>query len=409
MPEKKITPMEFQYQEIKKEVPSSILFFRLGDFYEMFGDDAKEAAEILEIALTSRNKNSENPLPMCGIPAKSYEKYLAKLTKAGKKVAIAEQVSDPSEKGIVKRKITRIVTPGTTFSEHILQEKKQNFIASFAQEKKTNICAITFAELTTGEVFVKNFSSAHDALRDAEKQNVAELLFTPEDFQEHSPALSYFSGTLSRHFLPDTPEKFLKDFFHIKTLKPFGIEKNTAAILSSALLFSFLEETQKTNISHISGISFQNDSKYMSLDQETIKNLELFYSSDGNKKNGLFSFVDKTKTAMGGRALEKSFLNPFKNKEDIEERLSKIEGLLDNKSFFQSLQKNLGEISDIERILSRISTERSTPRDFVLLKNSLFALQNILESPINEEGKNAEKWEEWKETQKKFFSGKNQA
>ena len=135
MTEQKTTPMQRQYNELKKEAPDAILFFRLGDFYEMFGDDAVEAAEILEIALTSRNKNSENPLPMCGIPYHSAENYLAKLTKSGKRVAIAEQVSDPSVPGIVERKITKIVTPGTTFSDNVLSSKESNFIAAFFQKK----------------------------------------------------------------------------------------------------------------------------------------------------------------------------------------------------------------------------------------------------------------------------------
>ena len=390
-----MTPMEKQYNEIKKEAPHSILFFRLGDFYEMFGEDAKEASEILEIALTCRNKNAENPLPMCGIPAKSYERYLAKLTRAGKSVAIADQVSDPKEKGIVERKITKIITPGTTFSDQILDAKKQNFIAAFGESKDGKF-ALGFVELTTGESFVQNFSSANDAFREAEKQMVAELLLTPENFSQYSPSLSYFSGKLSRHFLPENAQKFLENFFGIKTLKPFGIENNTAGILASALLFSFLEDTQKTGISHISGIFYKDTSDYIALDPETIKNLELFASNDGNKKNGLFYQMDKTKTALGGRALQQAFLAPFKKKDQIESRLSQTEELIKNEKFSENLSLYLSEISDIERILSRISTGRAIPRDFVLLKNSLKSIQKISELEISDEMEMKE-WKQWKE------------
>lgn len=411
-----MTPMEKQYNEIKKEAPDSILFFRLGDFYEMFGDDAKEASEILEIALTCRNKNAENPLPMCGIPAKAYERYLAKLTRAGKSVAIAEQVSDPTGKGIVERKITKIVSPGTTFSEQILEAKKQNFIAAFAEDPRCNsekpqnahlFCSLAFVELTTGESFVQSFSNANDAFREAEKQMVAELLLTPENFAQYSSHLSYFSGKLSRHFLPENSEKFLKQFFSLKTLKPFGIEKNRSAIVASSLLFSFLEDTQKTGISHISGISFKDTSDFISLDPETIRNLELFASNDGNKKNGLFHHLDNTKTALGGRALQQAFLAPFKKKEAIESRLSKTEDLIQNEKFMENLSHHLSEISDIERILSRISTGQAIPRDFVLLKNSLHSIQKISkllesENPNQDEMLEREKLKNWNEVLKKI-------
>ena len=405
MAEQKMTPMEKQYNEIKKEAPHSILFFRLGDFYEMFGEDAKEASEILEIALTCRNKNAENPLPMCGIPAKAYERYLAKLTRAGKSVAIADQVSDPTGKGIVERKITRIITPGTTFSEQILDAKKQNFIAAFAEDKE-DISSLAFVELTTGESFVQTFLDPQDAFREAEKQMVAELLFTPEHFSKYSPSLSYFSGKLSRHFLPENSEKFLKTFFSVKTLKPFGIDQNGSGILASALLFSFIEDTQKTGISHISGISFRDTSDYISLDPETINNLELFASSDGNRKNSLFAHIDNTKTALGGRALQQAFLSPFKKKEPIETRLSKTQELIDNEQFLTKLQASLSEISDIERILSRISTGRAIPRDFVLLKNSLKSIEEISHYEFSDEGVRNEmhEWKIWKEKVSALFS-----
>lgn len=389
-----MTPMEIQYTKIKKEAPDSILFFRLGDFYEMFGDDAKEASEILEIALTSRNKKSENPTPMCGIPARAYEKYIAKLIRAGKSVAIADQVSDPQEKGIVERKITKIISPGTTFSDHILDAKKQNFIAAFSHitKKSQDQYALAVLEITTGESFVENFLSSNEAFREAEKLGVAELLFTPENFSHYSPSLSYFSGKLSRYFLPENSEKFITQFFGVTTLKPFGIQGNTSAIAASALLFSFIEDTQKSDIKHLSGITFRDHSDQLIIDPETIKNLELFASSNGDKKNGLFSHIDRTKTALGGRLLQQSFLAPFKSKEKIENRLNKIAELHIDDHFRETLQQELGEISDIERIIARISTGRFHARDFILLKNSLESIQTIAQTVPHEE---SEQWKKW--------------
>ncbi len=391
------TPMERQWNALKKEAGDNILFFRLGDFYEMFHEDAIIASEILEISLTTRNKKSENQTKMCGFPIKAAEKYIAKLTRAGKKVAIAEQVSDPKEKGIVERKIVRIVTPGTTFSDYILEAGKSNFIASLYSDEKT--VAVSFAELSTGECFVQEFNSINEASKEITMREVSEVLLCPDQFKEHSHAFNYFSGSLSRHFLPDDPELFCINFFKVQTLKAFGIENKPLCISSVALLCSFLEETQKTNLSHISGVAYKTTKNILSLDNDTIRNLELFYSTDGDKKNGLHKNINYTKTAMGSRHLQERMLQPFGTKPPIEKSNAQIESLLNNSQLLNSLKNSFSQISDLERIIGKISTNRANPSDYVLLQKSLEeieTLKNKMENTFVQNNKTDEEWKNWK-------------
>ena len=398
MTEKKKTPMEVQYETLKKEAGESLLFFRVGDFYEMFGEDAENAADILEISLTSRNKKAENPVAMCGIPYHAADRYIAKLMRAGKKVAIAEQVTQPSEKGIVERKIINIVTPGTTFSQNVLEAKQPNYMAGFWNTSEcTSVC---FADLSTGNAWVQDFETPEEATKEIMKLDVVELVITPEQFRAFSSLFSYFPGSTTRHFIPDQGERFIKDFFQVKTLKPFGIEKNISAQSAVSLLFSFISETQNQTLEHCSGVSYKNCSDRLSLDLDTVRNLELFYASDGSKKNGLFSHIDKTKTAMGGRKLQEDMLSPFSQKQAIDSRLQTIDEFIQNPNVQQSIEKTLSQVADIERILARIATSRAIPRDYILLENSLQALQDLLSE--HEENPDSE-WGKWKTKLKKYF------
>lgn len=368
--------MEEQYQILKKEAGESILFFRLGDFYEMFGEDAEIASEILEIALTARNKKSDNPLPMCGVPVRSVERYVAKLTRAGKKVALAEQVSDPSASGIVKRKIVSIITPGTTLSEHVLEAEKSHYLSAFYADPDGEI-ALTFCDVSTGEAFVQIFKENDDACKELMKRNVAEVLMTPDHYKKYASGLKYFSGALSRHFLPENPERFVRSFFGVKTLKPFGIHNLQSAIHATALLFSFVEENQKQDLSHFSGIALKTEGKKLRIDADTIKNLELFAGSDGNRKNGLFFHLNHTKTPMGARELQKIMIEPFREKLEITSRTDAQSSLIENRSLHENISNQLSQVSDIERILVRISQGKSFPSDFVKLQNSLLAIKTM--------------------------------
>lgn len=371
-----MTPMEEQYHALKKEAGESLLFFRLGDFYEMFGEDAEIASEILEIALTARNKKSENPVPMCGVPIRSAERYIAKLIRAGKKVALAEQVSDPSGPGIVERKIVSIITPGTTLSEHVLEAEKSHYLSALYADSEGEI-AVAFCDVSTGEAFVQVFRDEDDAYKELMKRNVAEVLMTPEHYKQYASGLKYFSGALSRHFLPENPERFIQTFFGVKTLKPFGMQEVQSAIHASALLFSFVEENQKQDHSHFSGIALKSEGKKLRIDSDTIKNLELFAGSDGNRKNGLFFHLNHTKTPMGARELQKIMLEPFREKAEITARTNAQSSLIEDTVLHENISTHLLQVSDIERILVRISQGKSFPSDFVKLEQSLSALQNM--------------------------------
>ncbi len=402
---------------MKKEAGDCILFFQVGDFFEMFGDDAVEASEILEIALTARHKE-KNTQPMCGFPIRSAEKYIAKLTKNGKKVAIVEQITPPGKTKIVQRKITRIVTPGTTFSDQVLESGKSNFIAAlFAVE---NDIAVAFAELSTGECFVQNFSHIADAVKEISIRDVAEVLLTPEQFKEYSEYFNYFSGVLSRHFVPDNTERFVKNFFKVQTLKAFAIENNGTAIAATALLCSFLEDTQKIELSYFTGVSYRTNKNVLGLDIDTIKNLEIFASNSGDKNNGLFKHINYTKTAMGARMLQERMIQPFAEKEKILEEYDKNTALVDFPDLLHEIRNSFKNVADIERIIARVSTKRASISDFVLLQKSIDELDmltkkidtilvDITESTGNEyrEGydgengkkdqKSVEQWRKWNE------------
>jgi DNA mismatch repair protein MutS len=393
------TPMERQYNNLKKESKDALLFFRLGDFYEMFGDDAVIASEILEIALTTRNKNSKNATPMCGIPIKSSEKYIAKLTKYGKKVAVAEQVSLPNGKGIVERKIVQIITPGVTFSDQILNPHQPTYIASVYADEDNNI-SVSFLEFSTGEFFVKEFFDIETAIKNIILYGVSELLITPKQFEKFTKHLKYFSGVISRYFLPENPKKYLLDFFKIQTLKSFNIENKVLSINSASIICSFIEDTQKQNISHISGISYKHNINKFFIDSTSLQNLEIFSSLDGNKKNGLFTHINNNKTPMGSRLLYNKMIEPYSNIEKINSSQNKIEVLIDNTKVKNFLQKKLAQIYDIERILSKISLGKSTPTDYVNLEKSFDSVISILEKL---ESENIEELNDWKEKLKNLI------
>ena len=410
--------MQQQWIEMKKEAGDCILFFQVGDFFEMFGDDAIEASEILEIALTARNKD-KNAQSMCGFPMRSAEKYIAKLTRNGKKVAIVEQTTPPGKTKIVKRQITRIVTPGTTFSDQVLESGKSNFIAGlfFKEKNDTKEIAVSFAELSTGECFVQNFADIVDAVKEISLRNVAEVLLTPDQFKECSPYFNYFSGVLSRHFMPENTEKYLKNFFGVQTLKAFTIENNISAISATALLCSFLEETQKIELSHITGVSYKTNADILRLDVDTIRNLEIFTSSSGDKNNGLFKHINCTKTAMGSRMLQERMIQPFSKKNKILAEYQNIAALVQYPDLLDAIISSFKKVSDLERIIARISTQRAVISDFVLLQKSIEEIdlltvtigeiiKNIKEEDIKEENNTDEdseqkaaldSWIEWNE------------
>lgn len=371
----KPTPMMAQYQKIKSQYPDCFLFYRLGDFYELFADDALEAAKILNITLTKRGKN-ENAIPMCGVPYHAAEGYIAKLTRAGRKVAICEQISEPSKQGIVERGVIRVVTPGTTLDDKILEKKSNNFIAAISRRNEE--FGVAFADITTG-VFelceVKNAQQLEEILlrvRPTECIGAAELL----------AELKLVLNRMEIHSFPFESYKesnnLLKEHFGVQSLDGFGIENMSIGIKSAGLLLHYLQETQKTNMQHLRSIKPYHWDEFMHLDGATINNLELLKNMrDATREGSLISVLDETLTAMGGRLLSSWLIHPLLEPVTIQKRLDAVAELQQNSSFLNEVQNQLKDILDIERLLGRLSLGSGNGRDLLALKQSLLFIPQI--------------------------------
>lgn len=364
-----------QYNELKQENKDAILLFRLGDFYEMFNEDAIKASKILNITLTARHKGKENETPMCGVPHHAAESYIAKLTQAGEKVAVCEQVSDPSDKGIVEREVVRVITPGTTLSDEVLDNKKNNYIASIFRKKNT--WGMALADFTTGEFLLTEFEKSDALAEELTRLTPSEIITTPGLAKDEETAtfLKHFSF---HTFLPSswpTPEERLKEFFHINDFHQLGLKEYEVGLEAAANLLSYLQETQKTDLHHINRLRYYNCGEYMLLDESTMRNLEIFRTAQtGEYKGSLLSVIDKTQTAMGGRMLANWLLRPLQDKKKIQNRLDAVEVLVKETAKRKKVRELLNTVSDVERLLARIGCGRCTPRDIIALKHSLMGI-----------------------------------
>ncbi len=392
-----LTPMLKQYFSIKEKHQDKILFFRLGDFYEMFGPDAQKASNILDITLTARNKGTENEIPMCGIPHHASEMYIAKLTKAGKKVAICEQVSDPNLPGIVKREVVRVVTPGTTLDSSLLDKSENNFLASIAMRlsrqdnlfDKEKMFGLSFVDLTTGEFKSTEIIGQENLIAELKRINPAEVILdgeqTSRNFNSGSNRWYCIFKNVSQFQPPIFFDhaKTLCQHFQVHSLDSFGITGLPLAIQSAANLFIYLKDTQKTALNHITHISQYNPTEFMILDEATIRNLDLVYNWQTKSQEGtLLRALDKTLTAMGGRLLRQWILRPLLSLEAIQKRYEKVDFFYYNHDIRNQISEMLANILDIERILGRIGCGRATAKDIAGLKNSLETireLKNILD------------------------------
>jgi len=374
-----LTPMLKQYREIKEKHNDCILFFRLGDFYEMFGPDALESSKILNITLTARNKGTANEIPMCGVPYHAAEGYIAKLTKSGKKVAICEQLTDPNLPGLVERNVIRIITPGTTLDSNLLENKQNNFLVSIFN--KDNKWGVAFVDLTTGEFKVAELNKLDDLINELNRILPSEIIITPDLNEnlslktklEQISNLNLFYPTLF-HPAAET----LLEHFKVKSLQSFGLEKYLVGIEAAGNLINYLKDTQKTNLEHINRISLYNLSEYMILDEATIRNLELLYTYQFFEEQGsLISILDQTLTGMGGRLLRNWLLHPLINLEKVQQRLDADEEFYNNLDLRENLKCELKNVSDIERLIGRLGCKRANARDLVNLKNSLMLIPQI--------------------------------
>jgi len=374
-----VTPMLKQYREIKDKYKDCILFFRLGDFYEMFGPDALEASKILNITLTARNKGTPNEVPMCGIPYHAAEGYIAKLTRSGKKVAICEQLTDPNLPGLVERNVIRIITPGTTLDNNILENKRNNYLVSLINQE--NKWGLAFVDLTTGEFKLTEISKLDDLLNEISRILPSEIIITPElnenlVLKTKLQSLSNLNLIYPAIFKPAL--ETLLEHFKVKNLQSFGIEKYAVGILAAGNLLNYLIDTQKTSLEHINKIGLYNISDFMILDEATIRNLELLYTYQlFEAKGSLISILDQSLTGMGGRLLRNWLLHPLIKLDKIQERLDGVEEFYNSLDLRENLKQELKNLSDIERLIGRLGCKRANARDLVNLKNSLLQIPKI--------------------------------
>jgi DNA mismatch repair protein MutS len=371
------TPLMKQYYKIKQKYPDTILLFRMGDFYETFEDDAVITSKVLGITLTKRAHGAAGDVPLAGFPHHALDAYLPKLIRAGYRVAICEQLEDPKlAKGIVKRDVIEVVTPGVAFSEKLLDHKSNNYLCGIYI--KDDVAGISFADVTTGEFYttevpVKKIKETLESISPAEvlisKRELPKLQstfdqipfkFTITKVDDWVFAFEYCFEILTMHF-------------KTTSLKGFGIDNNqTEAIIAAGAVLHYLQETQKANLSHLKKISVYNPTDYMILDPATKRNLEILASmSDGSRSGSLISILDKTKTSMGGRLLKKWVSLPLLKLEQIHNRLEAVDELYQNENLRNQIGEELKQIGDLERIISKICTGRANPRDVINLKLSL--------------------------------------
>ena len=378
------TPMMQQYLETKKEYPDCILFYRLGDFYEMFFDDALTASRELEITLTGKNCGMEERAPMCGVPYHAVEGYLNKLVQKGYKVAICEQMEDPKlTKGLVKREVVRIVTPGTNLDTNALDETKNNYIMCIVYTEDKY--GISIADVTTGDYYMTEVDSERKLLDEISKFMPSEIICN-ESFYMSSVDLDDLKNRLgitiysldSWYFGDDTAVSTLLEHFKVASLAGLGLDGYDCGVIAAGALLKYLYETQKTTLEHLTQIQPYSTNRFMVIDSSTRRNLELVETLREKQKRGSLLWVlDKTKTAMGARMLRSFIEQPLIEKEKIEERLDALEELNSHMITREELREYLNPVYDLERLIGKAVYQTANPRDLLAFKTSLKMLPPI--------------------------------
>ena len=390
-----MTPMMKVYCETKEKYKDCILFYRLGDFYEMFFEDALIASKELEITLTGKDCGLEERAPMCGVPFHAVDGYLNKLVSKGYKVAICEQLEDPKQaKGLVKRDVIRVVTPGTNLDAQALDESRNNYLMCI-------ICmedryGLSVADISTGEYLVTELDGEKKLLDEINKFSPSEIICNHSfyvsgvDIEDMKERLHISVFSLDSWYFDDALcARNLMEHFHVSSLSGLGLDAFSCGIIAAGALLQYLIETQKTSIANLTALTPYSISKYMVLDSSTRRNLELCETlREKNKRGSLLWVLDKTKTAMGARMLRRYLEQPLIEKEEIMQRLDAVEELKDNAITREELREYLNPVYDLERLISRISYQTANPRDLVAFKTSLSMLPHIkyimksLQSPL---------------------------
>ena len=387
------TPMMQQYASIKKDYPDCILFFRMGDFYEMFHKDAEIGSELLGITLTARSKGTDGQIPMCGVPYHAADTYIAKLIKLGKKVAICEQVSKPTPgQDLVERKVIRIVTPGSLIEENLLNGAKSNYLLTFSLSQ--DLIYLAYCDLSTGEFYSethnidKNQNKSLQAISIIKKIDPSEIII-PSEIYENFEFINLLATNLNSNIFPfhykstktlNDLQKYICDIFKIKSLAIFNLDETDQILLTSIeFLITYLEKNLKTELKNFRKISTLNRNDYMHLDADSIINLEIFSSNRlGNTKSQtqtFFETINQTQTPMGERLLHKWIIKPLIKLDEINIRHESTEKIINTKNAYRFLDENLNRIKDIERLASKIALLRANPRD---LKATVESLNNAL-------------------------------
>ncbi len=378
------TPMMKQYMETKKEYPDCILFYRLGDFYEMFFDDALTASRELEITLTGKDCGQEERAPMCGVPYHAVEGYLNKLVSKGYKVAICEQMEDPKlAKGLVKREVVRIVTPGTNLNTQALDESRNNYIMCIVYVEDRY--GVSVADVTTGAYYATELDSERKLLDELARFSPSEIVCNEAfymsglDLEELKARLGIAVYALEPwYFSEETAREVLLTHFQVNSLAGLGLADYSCGTIAAGALLRYLYETQKNSLSHLSHLTLYSTGKYMIIDSSTRRNLELVETLREKQKRGSLLWVlDKTKTAMGARMLRSFVEQPLIDKKEIEARLDAIEELNSQALNREELREYLNPVYDMERLLSRVTYQTANPRDLIAFKSSLSMLPHI--------------------------------
>jgi DNA mismatch repair protein MutS len=380
-----LTPMMRQYFDVKAQYPDKIVFFRMGDFYEMFGDDAREAAPILGIALTSRSTEKEKKVPLCGVPYHAIDKYLPRLIDAGKKVVICEQVEDAKEaKGLVKREVVEIVTPGTITAEDSLSPLRDNYLVALCGDSKS--MGLACLELSTGEFTVveDHPDTIFDFARTAAPR---ELLFPADNKTLIDPLLNGSVNGIHQtpleqiYFDARLAGERLCRFFETTTLDGYGLAGLKKGVAAAGAVLRYLADNKQTRLDHIKTIKVARTDDRMLLDASTIRNLEMFVSQGGDgEKYSLFWAVNRTASAAGARRLRRALAAPYTDKERINKRLEAIDELLQNGQLSRSLHDAFSELPDLERLCGRIGMGRANPRTMLAVRDSITLARNITAS-----------------------------
>lgn len=371
------SPLMKQHAEMKRKFPDAMLLFRVGDFYETFGEDAVKASAILGLTLTRKACGGGSFTELAGVPHHAIDQYLPRLVKAGLRVAICEQLEDPKTvKGLVKRGITELVTPGVSYNDTVLEVKENNFLCGLHLTDKVH--GISFLDVSTGEFYLAqgDYNYIDKLLQSFHPNEVVLQRKKLHVFQDKFPE-KYYTNTFDDWvFAPDFAQELLLKQFGTSSLKGFGVEELTEGIIAAGAVLYYLQETQHDKTQHICKINRIEEDKYVWLDKFTARNLELVWSPNANAKT-LLSVIDQTATPMGSRLLRRWMLMPLKDVNAIEDRLRVVDHLIINREFAEHLHQYIRSIGDLERLISKVAVGRINPRELLQLKRSLAAIAEI--------------------------------